>query len=142
MMQEIFSYLSDVAVKFSLINVLFSEINQMMSTSPVPVQSRLLLLPRVQIILSELNQFVMSTQKCKDVDEVTSDVDDCPHDLGVELEWDNNNYQDSYYHLYYSHEDEEKDDTSTAEEEKVLSICLLCRCTQEHMKRSSSSKQE
>ena len=125
-MQEI-SYLSDVDVKFSLINVLFSEINQMMSTSPVPVRSRLLLLPRVQIILSELNQFVMSTQKFPYEDDDTSGVGDSHPDPSLELEWDN--YQDSYYHLYYNYEDgafyssdddKEEDNNSCDEEECVI----------------------
>ena len=52
-MQKI-NCLSDVDLKMSQVNVLLSEINQEMSSSLAPVQSSFLLLPRVQIILSEI----------------------------------------------------------------------------------------
>ena len=95
---EMSSCLSEADVKLSQINVLFSEINQTMSTSPV--QSSLLLLPRIQIILSEINQFVQYTQQLRDEDiddDCSSEADDeCCQDAS--LEWDNNHY----YNLYYN----------------------------------------
>ena len=82
-----------------------------MSTSPIPVQSRLLL-PRVQIILSEINQFVYSTRKLYDEDDIWShseaEADDCCEDIS--LEWDNNNY----YKLYYYNTSVEDGDYASA----------------------------
>ena len=101
-MQKI-NCLSDVDLKMSQVNVLLSEINQEMSSSLLPVQSSFLLLPRVQIILSEINKFVQTTQQLRDQDAGVSsfspsDVDDeCFHDTRS-LEWDNDY---NYYSLYY-----------------------------------------
>ena len=64
-MQEIkSSCLSDIDVKLSSINVLFSQINQMMSSSPVTADESKLLLPRVNFILSEIKCLVSLSQDC------------------------------------------------------------------------------
>ena len=76
------SLLSDVDVKMSEVHVLLSEINQILLSSLVPVQSTLLL-PRLEVILSEITWIVsLSTNKEED---------------GVSLGWDHN------YDYYNSH---------------------------------------
>ena len=70
------SYLSEVDVKLSQINVLFSEINQLMSPSQVPTYQSRLLLPRVDIILSEIMSFVSySKDRGSDIEESHDDQD-------------------------------------------------------------------
>ena len=98
---EMSNCLSDVDLKLSQINVMFSEINQKMSRSPVLVQSKMLL-PRVNFILSEIKQFVSLTQDCCDEEEPSN------ASTSFNLEWDNNYNQ--YYNLYYY-------DSSTVEDD-------------------------
>ena len=55
------SLLSDVDVMLSQVHLLFSEINQKVSSSPVLVQSQMLL-PRIEVVLSEISWLVSLSQ--------------------------------------------------------------------------------
>ena len=70
--------LSDVDVKLSSVNVLFAEINQLMSSRPVPLVQSRTLLPRVETILSEINWFVRQAQQ-----DVKEDVESLDYDTLV-----------------------------------------------------------
>ena len=78
--------LSDVDVMLSQVNLLFSEINQKMSRSQVPVQSKLLL-PRLEVILSEITWLVSLSQDCSS--------------SSADLSWD----QDHDYYVYSEDDD-------------------------------------
>ena len=95
MLQSSCSCLSDIDVKLSKINVLFSEISQLLSPSHVPVFQSRKLLPRIDIILSEIMSFVSYTQ-----DGAPDNDESCSVDLSdLEMEWDDNH--NNFYHLYY-----------------------------------------
>ena len=87
---------SDVDVMLSPVNVLFSEINRKVSRSPVRVDLTQLL-PRVDLILSEIRSLVAVSQ-CGDVHV---DDDDHGSDDDGSLLWDNYNYHNKYYNIYY-----------------------------------------
>jgi len=94
--------LSDVDVRLSQAHVLFSEINQMMSKCPEPVQSRKLL-PRLDVILSEISSLVALSQDCiNDVDG--DDSYDCP-DGSLSLDWDDYNYNSINYYDLQNYDD-------------------------------------
>ena len=98
------SYLSEVDVKLSQINVLFSEINQLMSPSQVPAYQSRLLLPRIDIILSEIMSFVSYSKDrgSENPNEESHDDHDMIDDESAshdDLEWDDNH--NCFYHLFY-----------------------------------------
>ena len=94
--------LSDVDVRLSQAHVLFSEINQMMSKCPEPVQSRKLL-PRLDVILSEISSLVALSQDCiNDVDG--DDSYDCP-DGSLSLDRDDYNYNSINYYDLQNYDD-------------------------------------
>ena len=101
--------LSDVDVMLSQVNLLFSEINQKMSRSQVPVQSKLLL-PRLEVILSEITWLVSLSQDCSS--DVVTDQD---------LSWD----VDHDYYVYSEDDDHHEfninfSDVSACRDERVL----------------------
>ena len=102
--------LSDVDVILSQIHVMFSEINQKMSSCPANVQSQMLL-PRVDIILSEIMLFVSLSQDCDD-----ANVNDS---LDASMEWDVNDYNNNFYSLCY---DVNLTDDASENKETVQSI--------------------
>ena len=81
------SCLSDVDVRLSQVYLLLSEINQIILKCPEPVQSRQLL-PRVDVILSEMTWIV--TQSQEDGSAVDGD------DSYVSLNWDTYNHSNYY----------------------------------------------
>ena len=85
------SCLSDIDVRLSQVYLLLSEINQIISKCPEPVQSRQLL-PRVDVILSEMTWIV--TQSQEDGSAVDGD------DSYVSLNWDTYNHS-NYYNLFH-----------------------------------------
>ena len=98
--------LSDVDVMLSQVNLLFSEINQKMSRSQVPVQSKLLL-PRLEVILSEITWLVSLSQDCSS--------------SSADLSWD----QDHDYYVYSEDDDHHEfninfSDVSACRDERVL----------------------
>ena len=85
------SCLSDIDVRLSQVYLLLSEINQIISKCPEPVQSRQLL-PRVDVILSEMTWIVAQSQE--DGSAVDGD------DSYVSLNWDTYNHS-NYYNLFH-----------------------------------------
>ena len=107
------SCLSDVDVKMSEVHILLSEINQILSTSPVPVQSTLLL-PRVEVILSEITWIVSLSQSNVDKE------DDGGESLGWDYNYDfhNNNYYNLNNNLSFSSISFSQDDDHVNVEER------------------------
>ena len=87
--------MSDIDVRLSQVYLLLSEINQIISKCPEPVQSRQLL-PRVDVILSEMTWIVALSQD----DGSAVDGDDSYDVPDVSLDWDTYNHS-NYYNLFH-----------------------------------------